>query len=70
MCLMKIWLPSFSPYSVLSKGKKNNNKIREKYILHQDKERLQGLTICQFLLHQRRLNGFVWDVLMGKPLVA
>lgn len=28
------------------------------------------LTVCQFLLHQRGLDGFVWDVLLGEPLVA
>lgn len=29
-----------------------------------------SLTVCQFLLHQCCLNGFVWDVLVREPLVA
>lgn len=74
MCLMKIWLPSFNPYSVLLKGQrktyKSEKNISSTWMKNDCAATPTGLTVCQFLLHQCRLNGFVWGILVGESLVA
>lgn len=56
------------------KESEKNLQVREKDLLHLEKNNSVdspiSLTVCQFLLHQCCLNGFLWDVLVREPLVA
>lgn len=56
--------------SILCVDKESEKNVSSNLDKNDSADSAASLTVCQFLLHQRRLNGFVRDVLLREPLVA
>lgn len=84
MCLIKIWLPSFSPYSVQKQSFLDRNNLHcssfaadfctSGFVFLQTKRFLSpsrswSLTICGFLFYQSCFEGFFRNIIVRQPLV-